>query len=74
MSRPERRIDAAGLVGVDLIQACGYIFVAVLGEVLGDGFGIELASRNTEALRELIGGLKEVVWQRDGSLHTTSIP
>jgi hypothetical protein len=51
---PERPVDAASLLGVDLVQALSHLGVLMLGQELGDGGGIQLTPRNTKALGERI--------------------
>ena len=54
MSRPQRTMEAARLVRVDVVQPSRNVLVAVLSDVLSDRGGIELASRQAKAFGQRI--------------------
>jgi hypothetical protein len=61
LTAPERALEPAGLLAIDLIQALGDHAVVVLGQKLGYCGGVELAAGDAEPLGKRVGGFEEVV-------------
>jgi len=70
----ERALEAAGLLGVDLVQSLGHLAVLVFGQEFRNGGGVQFTARDPKALRQSIGRLEEVIREGDGGFHTPSIP
>jgi len=68
------RVEPAILLGVHSVQAVGRLAALMLGEKLGQGGGVQATPRHAETLSEGLCGIKQILRDRDGYLHTTVLP